>query len=203
MAKIGDYSEKRIKGEYDKCVEEFPNDAASYFHRGEYFYFKSIMPPENKHIVVETKEFLDLQEKSLLDFSKAVSLNPYASTYQSFYCRLKVNSKKSSSDEILKDYQSWIDHCPTSKEMYWEMAMYFASLNRWKEAALDMETAVIYTKNSFFYTKLADYKDRSASYKPEEILKDLDKAVALKAETGYGYDEEIYKRLRAKYGKQP
>ena len=201
MAKTGDYSEKRIRSEYDKCIEEFPNDAASYFNRGVYFDGKRKSLMINHPNSEQNKEMLDLQEKSLLDFSKAVSLNPNESIYQSFYCRLKVNSNKFSSDEILKDYQSWIDHCPTSKEMYWEWAFYYASQKRWKEAAVDMEIAVAYSKCPYFITKMADYKDRSGNYKPKDILKNLEEAAALKADTGYGFDEEIYKRLKAKYGK--
>lgn len=202
LAMAGDYSENRILGEYNKCVDEFPNDAASYFKRGVYFNQKKYSLSRKQPNGVKSKEMLDCEEKSLADFSKAVSINSYESTYQSFYCMLKVNSNKFSSEEILKDYQSWIDHCPTSSnEIYWQRSMYFASQKRWKEAAIDMEIAVAYSKSPYFITKMADYKDRSDDYKPEDILKDLDKAAALKAETGYGYDDEIYKRLRAKYGK--
>ena len=202
MAKTGDYSEKRIRSEYDKCIEEFPNDAASYFNRGVYFDGKRKSLMKNHPNSEQNKEMLDLQEKSLLDFSKAVSLNPNESIYQSFYCRLKVNSNKFSSDEILKDYQSWIDHCPTSRQPYSERAMYYASLKRWEDAIVDIDSSTKDIKSPLAILYKANFKDLSGNYTPEDILKDLDKAAALKAEKGFVvFNDEMYKRLKAKYGK--
>ena len=106
--------------------------------------------------------------------------------------------------KILKDYQTWKEHCPDDKYIYFYGAKYYASLKHWNEAIADTDTAIYFSnEDPDKYVKRADCKDQSGNYKAEEVLQDLDKAVALKAETNAIYDAEIYKRLRAKYGKEP
>ncbi len=196
-----DYSEKKIVGLYNKCVEEFPNDAESYFNRAGYFEREENDLFRKLAGKIETKEIIAYREKSIADYEKAVEINPNEAKYYQNLINVKMESKENSSKEIMNDFQKWKEHCPDDKFVYFFRANYYASIKRWNEAVIEIDSAIIYDKSPFFITLRADYKDRSGNYKPEDILKDLDKAAALKVETGYGYDEEVYKRLRARYGK--
>ena len=201
MMRLNNYPDKKIGDLYDKCVQEFPNDAKSYYQRGSYYYYKLLYKGSLTNNL--SKDTLDELGKAIGDFKKAISINPKESVYYELLTNSKTKIKKYTEKDILGDFNTWQAECPTEKGMYWQRASYHASISKWKEAVLDLDSALKYAVAiPYFLLLRADYKDRSGDYKPEEIIKDLDAAKVLKEETGFGLDDQTYDRLRAKYGGQ-
>jgi|GEM_PF-2018428 len=122
------------------------------------------------------KAELSRYEEALLDYDKAIELDPDVAT--AYNNRGSVKNKLQRYEDALLDYDKAIDLDPTLASAYNNRGLAKINLNRYEEALLDLDKAI-----DLDPTNTAAYNNRGLAKinlnRYEEALLDLDKAIDL------------------------
>ena len=187
--------------EYNKKIEENPNNATYYNNRGiSYFklenykksvkdYSKAIELDPNDAVYYYNRGLshfkLENYEKSVKDYSKAIESNPNNAVY--YYSRGRSYVKLEEYVEAIKDYSKAIELNLNYSSAYNGRGILYAKLEEYEKAKKDYSKAIELNPNDAVY-----YYNRGITYtnmnKYEKAIKDYSKAIELDSENTAYYN---------------